>query len=41
MIKVLRLSDTLETAAMEGIDPGSDGLPDAAVSGVDDAVCTA
>lgn len=37
MIKVLRLSDTLETAAMEGIDPGSDGMPDAAVTGVDDA----
>ncbi|RYP85078.1 acetaldehyde dehydrogenase (acetylating) [Nocardioides guangzhouensis] len=26
MIKVLRLSDTLEMAAMVGIDPGSDGL---------------
>ncbi|MET7611843.1 acetaldehyde dehydrogenase (acetylating) [Streptomyces seoulensis] len=26
MIKILRLSDTLEIAAMAGIDPGSDGL---------------
>lgn len=26
MIKVLRLSDSLETAAMAGIDPASDGL---------------
>ncbi|WP_329348139.1 acetaldehyde dehydrogenase (acetylating) [Streptomyces sp. NBC_01261] len=30
MIKVLRLSDTLEMAAMVGIDPGSDGLARAA-----------
>ncbi|MER5184987.1 acetaldehyde dehydrogenase (acetylating) [Streptomyces sp. NPDC002896] len=30
MIKVMRLSDTLEIAAMVGIDPGSDGLARAA-----------
>ena len=30
MIKVLRLSDTLEVGAMVGIDPASDGLARAA-----------
>jgi acetaldehyde dehydrogenase len=34
MIKVLRLSGTLELAAMAGIDPGSDGLARAARLGV-------
>ncbi|MCP2319195.1 acetaldehyde dehydrogenase [Nocardia amikacinitolerans] len=34
MIKVLRLSDTLEMAAMVGIDPASDGLARAARLGV-------
>ena len=34
MIKVLRLSETLEMAAMVGIDPGSDGLARAARLGV-------
>ncbi|MET9211688.1 MULTISPECIES: acetaldehyde dehydrogenase (acetylating) [unclassified Nocardia] len=34
MIKVLRLSDTLEMAAMVGIDPDSDGLARAARLGV-------
>lgn len=34
MIKVLRLSDTLEMGAMVGIDPGSDGLARAARFGV-------
>lgn len=34
MFKVLRLSDTLEMAAMVGIDPGSDGLARAAKNGV-------
>ncbi|MGW6724697.1 acetaldehyde dehydrogenase (acetylating) [Nocardia sp. NPDC055029] len=34
MIKVLRLSDTLEMAAMVGIDPDSDGLARAARMGV-------
>ncbi|MCB1496803.1 MAG: acetaldehyde dehydrogenase (acetylating) [Bauldia sp.] len=37
MIKVLRLSDSLEMAAMIGIDPASDGLARAARLGV--AVC--
>ncbi|MFD6105503.1 acetaldehyde dehydrogenase, partial [Nocardia salmonicida] len=34
MIKVLRLSDTLEMAAMVGIDPDSDGLARAGRLGV-------
>jgi acetaldehyde dehydrogenase len=34
MIKVLRLSDTLEMGAMAGIDPASDGLARAARLGV-------
>lgn len=34
MIKVLRLSDTLEMVAMAGIDPGSDGLARAGRLGV-------
>ena len=34
MIKVLRLSDTLEMAAMVGIDPASDGLARAARLGI-------
>jgi acetaldehyde dehydrogenase len=34
MIKVMRLSDRLEMAAMAGIDPGSDGLARAARMGV-------
>src|SRR4051794_26801580 len=34
MFKVLRLSETLEMAAMVGIDPGSDGLARATKHGV-------
>jgi acetaldehyde dehydrogenase len=34
MIKIMRLSDTLEMGAMVGIDPGSDGLARAARLGV-------
>ena len=34
MIKIARLSDTLEVAAMVGIDPASDGLSRAARSGI-------
>lgn len=34
MIKVMRLSDTLEVAAMAGVDPASDGLARAARLGV-------
>jgi hypothetical protein len=41
--QALRLSDALETAAMDGIDPGSDGLARCRRVGVSTthAVCTA
>ena len=43
MTQALRLSDALETAAMDGIDPGSDGLARCRRVGVSTthAVCTA